>query len=59
MRDDDALGGFLGLLTLGAVFFLGNKSGQKQGYNDCENRHRDDEIQELKRQIEYLRIERK
>jgi len=56
MNDSDsgALGGFLGLLTLGAAYFIGRKNGTSSAIKQLSDQQRDNEIAELKRQIEIL-----
>jgi len=54
-HDDDALGGFLGLLMIGGAFFFGNKMGQKKAYREISDQQRDNEIADLKRQIQDMR----
>ena len=56
--DDSALGGFLGLVMLGATAFFSYKSGQKQAYRQMSDQKRDEEIFELKKQLERLKLER-
>lgn len=54
-RDEDALGGFLGLVALGAAFFIGRKTGTNKAYKEISDQQRDNEIAELKKQIEHLK----
>lgn len=58
MSNDDAIGGFLGLVTLGAAFFLGNKVGQHKANRFRDDQERDKEINELKKQIAYLQLQK-
>ena len=53
--DNDVLGGFLGLVTLGAAFFIGRKTGANKAYKEVADQQRDSEIADLKRQIAYLK----
>lgn len=57
--DDSALGGFLSLVLLGTTAFFSYKSGQKRAVKDMNEQRRDEEIFELKRQIERLKLESK
>lgn len=57
--NDDAVGGFLGLVLLGTTAFFSYKSGQKKAYKDMNDQRRDEEIFELKRQLQILKLENK
>jgi hypothetical protein len=57
--DDSALGGFLGLVLLGATAVFSYKSGQKKAFKEMNDQKRDEEIFELKKQIEILKLEKK
>mgnify|MGYP001229585616 CR=1 FL=1 len=57
MWDDEFLGNFLGIATIGIAFFLGNKVGQHRANHKHNEIEREREINELKKQIEYLKIQ--
>lgn len=58
-NDDSALSGFLGLIALGATAVIGYKSGHKKAVQQMTDQRRDEEILELKKQIETLKLEKK
>ena len=60
MNDNDsAVGGFLGLVMLGAAAFFGHQAGQNKAYRVMGDQQRDREIEQLKRELEQLRLEKK
>lgn len=57
--DDSAMGSFLGLVLLGTTAVLSYKSGHKKAVQQMSDQRRDEEILELRRQIETMKLDRK
>lgn len=49
------IGSILNVCALGSMYYLGNKKGIKQTEEKYENAKRDDEIRQLKEEIERLK----